>query len=188
MAGTSTDDVAEVMLAADFFPQVGVLGLEPNLLLLQQHTVCDIDEHRARVLAVGAGLDHHWTQIGLPLSLRRNSSTTPLVSVPRSIDVSTSRRRLGRRGIGHQRLPERLGDLFWLDAQNSHRSAVDLDKAGIKAFLHVGDRGFVEKITEVLLALDQTLRPPRAVSRTYCAPPVPGRRLSSPPTAVPSGP
>src|ERR1700693_321268 len=36
-AGTSADDIAEVLFAADFIEQVGVLSLEPRLLLLHQH-------------------------------------------------------------------------------------------------------------------------------------------------------
>ena len=54
-------------------------------------------------LPPGSGFDHHWIQIGLPLSLRRSSSTTPLVSVPRPIDAKASRDApLGVGRVGHE--------------------------------------------------------------------------------------
>src|SRR6202040_2782935 len=50
-AGTSPDDVAEILFGADFIEQISVLSLEPRLFLLHQHPVGDIKKHHARVPA-----------------------------------------------------------------------------------------------------------------------------------------
>ena len=50
-------------------------------------------------LPPGSGFDHHCTQTGLPLSLRRSSNTTPLVSVPRPTDANASWTRRWASGV-----------------------------------------------------------------------------------------
>ena len=58
----------------------------------------------------GSGFDHHWMYSGLPLSLRRSSSTTPLVSVPRPTDANASRSRSCADGVsGISERPYRVG-------------------------------------------------------------------------------
>jgi len=58
-------------------------------------------------------------------------------------------------GIGHERLPKRPGHLLRFNAQDPHRSAVHLDKPGIKVLIHVSDRSLLKKIPKAFLALPQ---------------------------------
>ncbi len=50
------DQFFEIVRALDFFLQVDVLGFEPGLFLLHQHTLGNVHEHRARELAGRIGL------------------------------------------------------------------------------------------------------------------------------------
>jgi hypothetical protein len=55
--------MSEVVFAADFFPQLGVLSQKMDLLLLHQHAVRDVEENGARVIpgrgGLGPPLDPH---------------------------------------------------------------------------------------------------------------------------------
>ena len=155
---TPSDKVPEVMSAADLFPQVGVLILESNLLLLHQNAVRDINEHRARVITAnsrpGPPLDPHRLAVVLATQFKNDASGVGAVSdrVERLAQVA-----LGVRRLGHERLAERPGDLFRLEAKDPHRGVVSLNHARIQTLMNVGDRGLVEKITEALLAMLQRL-------------------------------
>ncbi len=114
-AGTVADDVAKVLSAADFFPQVGVLLLEAFLLLLDQHAIRNFDKHRARVIASrsppGPTLDPHCLAIVLTAQFEHEPTGIGAVSdrVKRFAQAA-----LGVGGIRHKRLPECPAYLFGL--------------------------------------------------------------------------
>src|SRR5580704_1292736 len=114
-ARTVADDVTEVVPAADFFPQVSVLLLEPFLLLLDQHAIRDVDKHRAHVIASrgrpGPTLDPHCLAIILAAQFKHEPTGVGPVSdrVKRFAQAA-----LGVGGIRHKRLPEGPGYLFGL--------------------------------------------------------------------------
>jgi hypothetical protein len=153
-AGTIADDIAEVVLAADFLLQVGVLRLEPDLFALHQHPIRNIDEHRPRVFAAGSGLGPPLDPHGLAvvLTLKFEHHATGLGPTSNALE-HLAQAALGLGCLRHERLAEGSGDLFGLDAHDAHRGAIGLDEAGVNFLMHVSDRSFVKKIPEALLTL-----------------------------------
>ncbi len=102
-------------------------------------------------LPPSSGLDHHSIQIGLPSSLRRNSSTIPRVGPASDRLQGFAQAALSVWRIGDQRLPEYSRDLLGLDAEDSQRSAIRPDKARIESLVHVRNWRLVKKIAEAFL-------------------------------------
>ena len=101
----------------------------------------------------GSGFDHHCTQTGLPLSLRRSSSDDAA-----GVRAAADRRErlldaaLGVGRVGDERHPHQAGHLFRLDPQNAQGGTVGADKPRLEVFLDVGDRGFFIQVPQTLLA------------------------------------
>jgi len=150
------EDFAEVVFTADFLPQVGVLGSEPGLLLLHQHAVSDIDEHRARgsAAAVGPGPPLNPNRLAAVMAAKLEHDAAR-VRPPVDGFERLAQSELGVRRVGDERLSVGSRDFFRLDSQNPHRRAVGANETGIEAFVHIGNRSLVEQIAEALLAFGQ---------------------------------
>jgi hypothetical protein len=126
-AGTLTDEVAEVLFSPDFFPQVGILSLEPRLFLLHQDPLRDIEEHSTCVTAAGCRpgppLDPYRFAVVLAAQFQHNAAGVGATSDGLE---GLAQAALGIGRIGHERPPEHSGNLLGLETEDPHRSAVSL--------------------------------------------------------------
>ena len=145
--GTAADDFAEVVLAADFFLEIDVLRFEPRLLLLHQHALGDVDEHRAREGAAGVGsrppLNPERFAVVLAAQFQHDAAGVDALADGLEGFAQSA---LRVRRIGHEISSVGAFNFLGRDAKDSHRRAVGADELGIETLVDVGDRRFVEEI------------------------------------------
>ena len=153
-AGTSPDDVAEVLFGANFVEQVSVLSLEPRLLLFHQHLIGDVHEHAARIPACRL-------RPAPPPHPQRPAVVLAAEFEDHSLFVGSGgkqRERIAQAALSFGRIREKRGPeqtLYFvrLDAQDLHRSAVGPKNTGVDSLMDVRDGCFLKKVTEAFLAL-----------------------------------
>ena len=57
------------------------------------------------------------------------------------------------RRIGHERVSKCSRNFIGIDTKKLHGRAIGADEAGVQAFVHVGNRSFVEQIAELLVKM-----------------------------------
>ena len=123
-------DLLEIVDRLDLFLQVEVLRLPAGLLLLHEHAVGDVDEHRPRVLAVGLGLGPPLDEDRLAVALAAQfEDHAARVRAPADggeclLDAPLRLGRLGRHLDAHV-----AHHFLGLEAEDAYRRAVRADEA-----------------------------------------------------------
>jgi len=145
-----------VVPGLDLLAQIPVLLLEARSLALGEHPCGDVDDHRARVAAVGLGARPALHEHGTPVVLAAQLDLDGAALASRLLRGERLVHALLRVGHGcDQGQAVGVRDLLRLQAEQVHECAVRAHEPGAGLLVDVRDRRLLEEAPERLLGLAQ---------------------------------